>query len=151
MSFWDGTPFGNDAAADFAGELDEAAPEQRVAMVGELLTRTAATTDADIASCPGGEFGVIEAARAVAAAALVAAQREGGEPIHGSYGPTTAMPPFPRSFTGLAVDALDRITATQAWHDDDWADPENAPAWRRTVLSLRKVLDPPQRETLFDL
>ncbi|MGI5183076.1 DUF4259 domain-containing protein [Dactylosporangium sp. CA-152071] len=151
MSFWDGTPFGNDAAADFADELDEATPEQRVAMVGELLARTASATDADIAACPVGEVGVIDASRTVAAAALVAAQREGGEPIHGSYGPTTAMPPFPRSFTGLAADALDRITATQAWHDSDWSDPQNAPAWRQTVLSLRNVLDPPQRETLFDL
>ncbi|MEU9829731.1 DUF4259 domain-containing protein [Micromonospora chersina] len=141
MGFWDVSPFGNDDAADFAGDLDEATVEARVELVGSVLERVAHSTDPDIYDAP----------RAVAAAALVAAQRLGGEPTDSGYGPRTPMPQFPGYLGRLAIDALDRVIATPSWLADYWDVASQGAEWRRTVADLRNVLDPPQSETLFDL
>jgi hypothetical protein len=143
MGSWDVEPFGNDDAADFADELDEAPMQTRVEMIGSALDRVANATDDDPR--------LSEAPRAVAAAALVAAQCPGGASVTSTYGPTTPMPQFPVYLRNLAIDALDRVITTPTWLAEYWDEAAEGPAWRRTVSDLRKVLDPPQEETLFDL
>ncbi len=141
MGFWDVGPFDNDDAADFAAELDGAPAGARIDMVGRVLERVAtADEDSDVWDAP----------RALAAAALIAAQRPGGEPVCSTYGPSTPMPQFPDYLIPLAVDSLDRVVAT-AWLADNWTDAAHRMAWRRTIRDLRGVLQPPQRESLFDL
>lgn len=45
MGTWDIGPFDNDTAADFAGDLDEAALEEHEAMVRSVLKRSAGSAD----------------------------------------------------------------------------------------------------------
>jgi hypothetical protein len=61
------------------------------------------------------------------------------------------MPEFPSHLRSLAIDALDRVITTFTWLAEDWDATPDGPAWRQTISDLRKVLDPPQRESLFDL
>jgi hypothetical protein len=61
------------------------------------------------------------------------------------------MPEFPRYLRNLAIDALDRVITTPTWLAEAWDATPDGPAWHRTISELRKVLDPPQRESLFDL
>ncbi|GAB7036832.1 MULTISPECIES: DUF4259 domain-containing protein [Catenuloplanes] len=138
MGTWDVGPFDNDDAADFAGELDDAPPRARIDMVGAALERGA------------DDFSPWDAPRAVAAAALVAAQYPGGRPVDPVHGPDSTMPPFPASFRDLAIEALDRVITTPTWLAEAWNASSRGPEWRRTVSGLRTVLDPPQRETLFE-
>jgi hypothetical protein len=144
MGTWDAGPFGNDDAADFAGELDDAPAPTRIEMIGAVLERVANPAEDDPR--------LSDAPRPVAAAALIAAQCPGGAPITSSvHGSTTPMPEFPSHLRSLAIDALDRVITTFTWLAEDWDATPDGPAWRQTISDLRKVLDPPQRESLFDL
>jgi hypothetical protein len=143
MGTWDVGPFGNDDAADFAGELDDAPAHTRIEMIGAVLERVANPADNDPR--------LLDAPRAVAAAALIAAQCPGGAPIVSAHGPTTQMPEFPGYLRSVAIDALDRVITTPTWLAEEWDATPEGPAWHRTVSDLRKVLDPPQHESLFDL
>ena len=141
MGFWDSSPFGNDDAADFAVELDESTAQGRIEMVGAVLERVATTgitEDLDAGDAP----------RAVAAAALVAAQAPAGKPTQSDYGPSTPMPQFPGFLSQLAIGALDRLVTPPSWLADAWS---GDAAWHQTINDLRNVLDPLQAETLFDL
>lgn len=142
MGTWDVGPFGNDDAADFAFELDDAPAHTRVEMIGAVLERVANPADDDPR--------LSDAPRAVAAAALIAAQYPGGAPVTSIHGPTTPMPEFPAYLRNLAINALDRVITTPTWLAEDWDATPHRPAWRQTISELRKVLDPPQRESLFD-
>ncbi|MEU0600575.1 DUF4259 domain-containing protein [Streptomyces sp. NPDC006393] len=64
--------------------LDNAKPEEREFLIRGVLARTVNATGY-----------LTEAEEAVAAAALIAAQCPGGEPIDTAYGPEKAMPAFP--------------------------------------------------------
>ncbi|MCM4078238.1 DUF4259 domain-containing protein [Paractinoplanes hotanensis] len=66
MGTWDVGPFDNDTAADWCGDLDEAAPEQRAGLIRDVLSRVAEHGDEYLDSD--------EAAKAIAAAAVVASQ-----------------------------------------------------------------------------
>jgi hypothetical protein len=140
---WDTGPFDNDDAADFALELDDAGPHARIEMIGAVLDRVANPAD--------DEFRHADATRAVAAAALVAAQCPGGTSIAVGDGPRTPMLPFPAGLRDLAIEALDAVVTTPTGLAEAWADSPHGPEWHRTVAGLRAVLDPPQREALFDL
>src|SRR5262245_13461015 len=70
MGTWDTGPFDNDTAADFANALDDAEPEAREALIRGVLVRTIDATGY-----------LAEADEAVAAAALIAAQCPGGDPV----------------------------------------------------------------------
>ncbi|MGS2617117.1 DUF4259 domain-containing protein [Micromonospora sp. LZ34] len=136
MGSWDSGPFDNDTAADWCGDLDDADTAQRPALVREALTRAAGEDgylDADIAC------------EAIAAAAIVAAQLPGGQPITSPYAPDFLRDggrlDVPDNLAVLAVRALDRIMATDSeWHDlwQDAAGNVN-PAFD-AVRSLRGVL-----------
>ncbi|MEV4516581.1 DUF4259 domain-containing protein [Dactylosporangium sp. NPDC049525] len=141
MGTWDVGPFGNDDAADFAYDLDEAPMQARVDMIGRALDRVIDAAD---------DSGLPDAPRAVAAAALIAAQYPGGESAS-TRGPSTPMPQFPAYFRELAINALDRVITAPAWLTEDWDAKPEGPAWRRTIADLRNVLDPPQEEALFDI
>ncbi|MGW2426684.1 DUF4259 domain-containing protein, partial [Streptomyces sp. NPDC001709] len=77
MGTWDLGPFGNDTAADFCGDLDEAAVGECEGIVRSTLIRVIDTA---------GYLEVPESEEAVAAAALVAVQCPGGEPADPIYG-----------------------------------------------------------------
>ncbi|MER5410165.1 DUF4259 domain-containing protein [Streptomyces sp. NPDC002769] len=93
MGTWDIGPFGDDSAADFANALDDAGPEACEALIRGVLVRTVGATGY-----------LREAVEVVAAAALIAAQCPGGQPVVDTpYGPETPMPcslpTFGRSLT----------------------------------------------------
>lgn len=106
MGAWDSGPFDNDDAADFATELDEADPNQRI-----LLLREALQTALDVED--GDEDAQEEAfPRAVAAAAVLAATRV-DTGTDSSYAPKflNSDDPMdvPEDLVELAVLALDRL------------------------------------------
>lgn len=141
MGTWDVGPFDNDDAADFAGELDDAPAQARIEMIGAVLERVADPTDDDSR--------LSDAPRAVAAAALVAAQCPGGVLVDPNYGPSTPMPQFPACLRDLAINALDSVISKPTWLAEAWNESPSGPEWRRTISDLRTILDPPQEETLF--
>ncbi|MFJ7063589.1 DUF4259 domain-containing protein [Streptomyces griseobrunneus] len=145
MGTWDIGPFGNDTAADFGGDLDEAAAEEREAMVRSVLKRAAGP--ADFLDTSDGE-------RAVAAAALVVAQHPDGEPVCSNYGPSEPLPELPADLRLLAVDALDQVVSNRSELAELWAEAANWSKWRQDITRLRDVLDtpiPPQEEALFEI
>lgn len=143
MGTWDIGPFDNDTAADFGGDLDEAAPEERESMIRGALKRAA--DPADHLDTPDGE-------RAVAAAALVVAQQPDGKPACSNYGPSEPLPELPADLRTLAVHALDQVVSEQSELAELWAEAADGLTWRKDITRLRNVLDPPippQEEALF--
>ncbi|TXS35324.1 DUF4259 domain-containing protein [Streptomyces sp. t39] len=131
MGTWDIGHFDNDTAADFSGSLDDAAEADRPGILRETLLRVAGTQeylDGD------------EAAEAVAAAALVAAQCPGGEPVTTPYGPDEPIPALPEDLRALAVSALDRTLRKPSELPELWDESGSGPAWRAGVGRLREVL-----------
>ncbi|MFE9859087.1 DUF4259 domain-containing protein [Streptomyces sp. NPDC005780] len=145
MGTWDIGPFDNDAAADFGGDLDEAALEKREPMIRGVLVRAANPPDV---------LGIYDGERAVAAAALVVAQHPDGEPACLNYGPSEPLPELPAGLRVLAVDALDQVVSNRSELAEQWAEAANWSNWRQGITRLRDVLDPPippQEEALFEI
>ncbi|MFD9541541.1 DUF4259 domain-containing protein [Streptomyces sp. NPDC060022] len=131
MGTWDVGPFDNDTAADFGGDLDEAAAGERAGIVRGALIRvidTAANLEAP------------ESEVAIAAAALVAAQCPGGEPADPVYGPEESLPDL-TGLRDLALQALDRIMTEPSELMDLWAEAGGGP-WCATIRRLQNVLLP---------
>ncbi|GAA0929946.1 hypothetical protein Vau01_006800 [Virgisporangium aurantiacum] len=95
---WDSGPFDNDEAADFAGQLDEADPNERIVLIREALQVGADSDDEEAF------------ARAVAAAAVLAATRA-DIPVDWSYAPKFDVEGLdaPDDLVELAVLALDAV------------------------------------------
>ncbi|WTU05372.1 DUF4259 domain-containing protein [Kitasatospora sp. NBC_00070] len=145
MGTWGIGPFEDDTAADFAGDLDEAEPDEREKLVRRALLRTVEAQDSLDAS---------EAVEAVAAAALIAAQCPNGEPVTTGFGPHEALPTFATDLRTLAAEALGRVLAAESELAELWDDTRDGPRWRRSVGHLREVLAPrtePQEDALFEL
>lgn len=145
MGTWDIGPFDNDTAADFAGDLDKAAPEEREAMIRGVLKRAAGLADF---------LGIYDGERAVGAAALVVAQHPDGDPACSNYGPSEPLPELPADLRMLAVDALDQVVSDRSELAELWAEAANWSKWRQSINRLRNVLDtpiPPQGEALFEI
>jgi hypothetical protein len=111
---WDAGPFDNDDAADFAQQLDDADPNQRLLLIREALE--AALDDSE-------DDDVEEAQpRAIAAAAVLGANRLDTPPGDTAYAPRflAAGTPFevPDDLVELAVLALDRVADS----DTEWAE-----------------------------
>jgi hypothetical protein len=139
---WDIGPFDNDTAADFAGDLDEAALEEREPMIRRVLKRAADVRDF---------LEIPDAERAVAAAALVVAQHPDGWPACSNYGPSEPLPELPVDLRTLAVEALDQVVAESSEIAELW-DVAEGRKWRQDITRLRDVLEPPippQVEVLF--
>ncbi|MGY3204968.1 DUF4259 domain-containing protein [Streptomyces sp. TE5632] len=141
MGTWDTGPFDNDTAADFANTLDDAEPGAREALIRGVLIRTIDATGY-----------LAEAEEAVAAAALIAAQCPGGDPVDTPYGPETPMPALPTDLRTLADEALARIADDEAGPASNWVDPQDWKRWRTMLSRLRAVLAPPPPSfALFDV
>lgn len=141
MGTWGTGPFDKDTAADFANALDEAEPEAREALIRGVLVRTIDATGY-----------LADAEEAVAAAALIAAQCPGGEPVDMSYGPETPMPVFPSDLGALADEALARIVNDQDGLASNWVDSQDWKQWRAILTRLRAVLAPtPPSIALFNV
>ncbi|MGF1427578.1 DUF4259 domain-containing protein [Kitasatospora sp. LaBMicrA B282] len=130
MGTWDAGPFDNDTAADFSCQLDEVAPDQRPALLRAALDRALA----------GGYLDGEDGAQAVAAAALVAAQCPGGEPIDPAYAPRSAIPLLGPEYAGLALDVLDRVAGAESELAELWADSGEQARWVAVLERLRLVL-----------
>lgn len=131
MGTWDIGHFDNDTAADFSGTLDEAAESERPGILREALLRAVGTDeylDSD------------EAAEAVAAAALIAAQCPGGEAVTTPYGPDDPVPPVHADLRTLAVEALDRTLRKPSELAELWDETDAGPVWRAGIARLREVL-----------
>ncbi|MFB7946510.1 DUF4259 domain-containing protein [Kitasatospora phosalacinea] len=139
MGTWDTGPFDDDTAADFAGDLDDAAPEQRAAMVRAVLTRALHAPD-----------GLDQAGdqHAVAAAALVAAQCPGGEPVTTPYGPEQPLPPLVE-LRPLAARAVVRALGPDSDLTEGWFGHAAFLAWRNGLEQLHAVLRGPGPEPRF--
>ncbi|WP_405439702.1 DUF4259 domain-containing protein [Streptomyces niveus] len=145
MGTWDIGPFNNDTAADFGCDLDDAAMDEREAMIRAVLARAADSTD---------HLDMPEGERAVAAVALVAGQHPDGEPACPHYGPSEPLPTLPADFRPLAVDALDQVVSERSDLAGEWTEAANGSKWLQDIRRLRDVLAPPappQEETLFEI
>lgn len=137
MGTWDSGPFDNDTAADWCGDLDDADVAERPVLVREALSRAAGEDsylDADVAC------------EAIAAAAIVAAQQPGGQPISSPYAPdflrNGGQLDLPDDLAAFAARALDRIMAADSEWRDLWQDAaagDANPAFD-AVRNLRRVL-----------
>ncbi|CAL9675022.1 hypothetical protein SUDANB176_07704 (plasmid) [Streptomyces sp. enrichment culture] len=131
MGTWDVGPFDNDTAADFCGDLDEAAVGEREGIVRSTLIRVIDTA---------GYLEAPESEEAVAAAALVAAQCPGGNPADPTYGTEEPLPDL-TCLRDLALQALDRVMTEPSELMDLWAESDGGP-WRANIRRLQKVLLP---------
>jgi hypothetical protein len=118
MGTWDVGPFNNDTAADWCGDLHDAAGDQRLPLVRAALTAVVDNDD---------EYLVNRLAdRAIAAAAVVASQLQGGEPIVTPYAPNFLLEggtlDIPGDIAPLALRALDRIVGDDSEWRDLWED-----------------------------
>ena len=130
MGTWDVGPFDNDTAADFGN-----APEnERENMIRHALTRAVDTTD---------YLDSDTAVHAVAAAALVAAQCPGGQPVTTAYGPDHPIPHLAADLRALAVQALDRVETAPSELLELWEETTTPGPWRATIDHLRTPLLPP--------
>jgi hypothetical protein len=138
MGTWDIGPFDNDTAADWCGELDDAAPEQRAALIRETLSRVAEHGDEYLDSD--------DAVEAIAAAAIVASQLPGGAAIDTPYAPDFLLEggtvEVAADVPTIAVRALDRIVGDDSEWRDLWEDAaESYPQALASVQSIRATLE----------
>lgn len=115
MGTWSVGPFDNDGAACWAGELDDAEPQERTALVRAALAEAADEDD---------YLRVDTAEVAIAAAAVVAACRADGLEFESAFAPTFLHAPpdercvLPDDLVTLALRALDRVVADDSeWHE----------------------------------
>lgn len=131
MGTWDTAPFDNDTAADFAHTLDDAAAGERIGILRDALFRAIncqVYLDSDLG------------AEAVAAAALIASQIPGGEPMSTSYEPKQPLPQHPADLRVLATQALDRVVTKPSELLSMWGETDRTGLWRASILQLRNVL-----------
>lgn len=133
MNVWGTGPFDNDVAEQFATELDDADPDQRMVMLRRALQEAVDSDeplDADTAF------------RAFATAAVVAAGCPGAPRIESDYAPeflTLDEPPkIPPDLPALARDALDRIEEPESGWYELWQKSDNP---REAVETLEVVRD----------
>ncbi|AEV85294.1 hypothetical protein ACWT_4274 [Actinoplanes sp. SE50] len=138
MGTWDVGPFDNDTAADWCGDLDEAAPGQREALIRDALNRVAEHGDEYLDSD--------EAVEAIAAAAIVASQLPGGTAITTPYAPDFLLEggriEVPDDIPAIAVRALDRIVGDDSEWRELWAEAEESyPQALASVQAIRDTLE----------
>ncbi|MCU7725696.1 DUF4259 domain-containing protein [Actinoplanes sp. KI2] len=137
MGTWDIGPFDNDSAADWCGDLEDATPALRPAMVRSAFTAVLDNGDDYLDSDL--------AVDAIAAAAIVASQLPGGAAITSPYAPEFLLDGGSIDVAGdvpaLAVRALDRIVGDDSeWHEL-WAETEEEAPALAVVHQLRASID----------
>ncbi|WP_033341592.1 DUF4259 domain-containing protein [Catenuloplanes japonicus] len=119
MGTWDFGPLDNDTAADWCGDLREAPAARRLELIRTALT---AAADHDAAAYLDDTIGD----RAVAAAAVLAAQLPGGPPLDSAYGPAFltdgVSTGLPADLPALAIRALDRVDGDNSEIRENWED-----------------------------
>jgi hypothetical protein len=132
MGTWDVGPFNNDAAADWCGDPHDAAGDQRLSLVRATLTAVVDNDDKYLANRL--------ADQAIAAAAVVASQLPGGEPIGTPYAPNFLLEggtlDIPGDIPPLALRALDRIVGDDSEWRDLW---EDAGSYADAVAALQTI------------
>ncbi len=135
MGTWAAGPFDNDTAADWCGDLDDAAPQERPALVERAL-RVALDADGYLDSDLGVE--------AVAAAAVVAAHLPGAPAVDSAYAPdfltAGARLDLSERLRSLAVRALDRVVADDSELAGLWAEAGEPNGFLAEVALLRSAL-----------
>ncbi|MGC4810193.1 DUF4259 domain-containing protein [Micromonospora sp. DT228] len=136
MGTWDDGPFDNDSAADWCGDLHDADPSARSEMVRAALTTAALNAD---------YLDYDDAASAIAAAAIVASQLPGGDPITSAYAPDFLLAgeslDLDDDLPLLAVEALDRILGDNSEWRGLWGD--GGASEFPQITKLRAVLSGP--------
>ena len=134
MGTWDFGPFDNDEAADWCGDLDDAEPGRRIELIRDALTATLREgeyLDNDFATA------------AIAAAAIVASQLPGGEPVTSSYAPDFLTAggtlDIPADLPPLALRALDRVAADDSEWRELWED--GLPKALAALQPVRRTLE----------
>ncbi|MCM4085135.1 DUF4259 domain-containing protein [Paractinoplanes hotanensis] len=138
MGTWDVGPFDNDTAADWCGDLDEAAPEQRSVLIRDALSRVAEYGNEYLDSD--------EAAKAIAAAAVVASQLPDGTAIDTPYAPNFLLEGGNVEVDGeipaIGVRALDRIVQKDSEWRELWEESEELyPLALASLRSIRATLE----------
>ncbi|MFI6286120.1 DUF4259 domain-containing protein [Streptomyces sp. NPDC051018] len=131
MGTWDTGPFDNDTAADFCGDLDEAAADEREGMIRSALTRVIDTEN--YLEAPESDV-------AVAAAALVAAQCPQGPATDSAHEPKEPLPDL-AGLRDLALQALDCVMTEPSELLEIW-DGTQGSAWRAEIHQLQNGLLP---------
>jgi hypothetical protein len=136
MGTWDVGPFDNDTAADWCGDLHDAAPDER-----PVLARSALTAVLD----NGDEYLDSDlAVEAIAAAAVVASQLPGGAEITSPYAPDFLLEgsrlDVPEDLPALAVRALDRIVGDDSEWRELWEESGDYPTALAELQRIRTTL-----------
>jgi hypothetical protein len=131
MGAWDVGPFDNDAAADFAGDLTDASPDDRPQLILEALTTAADNTEYLINA---------DACAAIAAAAVVASQQPDGPEVDSVYGPDFLTDggtiELPEDYVDLAVRAIVRVLDEESEWRDLW---EEADSLDEAIAALEPI------------
>ncbi|GAA0462339.1 hypothetical protein Aca07nite_25230 [Actinoplanes capillaceus] len=134
MGAWDFGPFDNDDAADWSGDLHEAAPGERAALIRATLEEV----------LHEGEYLEVDSgSHAVAAAAVIASLLPGGTALTTPYAPDFLTEggtlDLPGDLPALALRALDRV----AGDDSEWAElwEDGLPKALAALQPIREVLE----------
>lgn len=139
MGAWGDGPFDNDEAADWCADLDEAEPAERGELVTAALAAAVEATD---------HLDVDVASRAIAAAALVAAQRPGAPMLDLVYAPrflsAGVLLELGHDTRALALRALDAVAGPESewrelWEASGNDDPAALLAPLRTALEAESA------------
>jgi hypothetical protein len=137
MGAWDVGPFDNDTAADWCGDLNDAAPQERPDLIRRALTGACVPEDTYL-DCD-------EAAEAVAAAAVVASQLPDGPRIDTPYAPDFLLAgdsvEVPDDVRPLALRALDRIAGQNSEWRELWEESERFAEVTAVLQPIRVVLE----------
>jgi hypothetical protein len=135
MGAWGEGPFDNDAAADWCGDLDEAPLDKRPGLIRAALADAADERD---------YLDVDVACRAVAAAAVVAAQRPGAPIQNSAYAPQFladgVILDLDEDVRALALRALERVTGEDSEWRELWEDADSYREAAATLEPLREAL-----------
>jgi hypothetical protein len=135
MGTWGIGPFSNDDAADLLGSVDDAEPAAALALLRDALT--AAADNDDYLQVDVGQ-------EAVAAAAIVAAQRPGGprldpSTVSASLAEGSGLD-LPDELDRLALVALDRVVGERSELRGLWQEGGRLEEFRATLVPLRVAL-----------
>ncbi|MEU4718998.1 DUF4259 domain-containing protein [Nonomuraea dietziae] len=136
MGTWDVGPFDNDSAADWCGALNDASADRRVELIRQALATAAGSDD---------YLDGDDANSAIAAAAIVAAQR-GGQPIISAYAPSFLVKgggvelPSDSDLAALALRALDRVAAEESEWRELWEEAGALPQATAVLAAIREGL-----------
>ena len=137
MGTWDVGPFDNDTAADWCGDLHDATPTLRPAMVRGAFTAVVDNGDDYLDSDL--------AVEAIAAAAIVASQLPDGAAITSSYAPDFLIEgdsiEIPDDVPALAVRALDRIVGDDSEWRELWEETGEDPPALAALRQIRATID----------